>query len=108
MNHRHLHILAALLSILTLIGVLTHDTKIDKATVTALALPAAVGSYSLGVALSSEPHTHIERVSVAKTVRALTTHVPRVQPRNDHKKHLFQKRVTKGVHAFDGYYVPLS
>lgn len=108
MNHRHLHIIAAALSVLTVIGILTHDTKIDKATVTALALPAAVGTYSLGVALSSEPHTHIERVSVAKTIRALNGHVPRIQPRTDHKKYLFQKRVAKGAQAFDGYYLPLA
>lgn len=95
----------------TLFGVLVHDTKLDKATTIALTVPFALMSYELGAQipkLSSEGHTHVERVSLGNAVRDLHSGTPRIQPRNDSKKFTLPKNVVRGVHAFDGYYVPLG
>lgn len=104
---------ALTLALTTLFGVLVHDTKLDKATTIALTVPiAALMSYELGAQaipkLSSDGHTHVERVSLGNAVRDLHSGTPRIQPRDDHKKFTLQKNVVKGVHAFDGYYAPLG
>ena len=95
----------------TSFGVLVHDTKIDHATSVALALPVALAGYELGPQvpkLGSEGHTHIERVSLANAIRDLHAGTPRIQPREDYKRFSLSKHVVKGVHAFDGYYMPLG
>lgn len=95
----------------TTFGVLIHDTKLDQATSVALTLPIALVGYEMGAQiakLGSEGHTHVERVSLANAVRDLHAGTPRIQPRDDHKKFTLQKHVVKGVHAFDGYYMPLG
>lgn len=92
-------------------GILVHDTKLDKATAIALAVPMAFASFELGASipkLSGEGHTHVERASLSNAVRDLQAGTPRIQPRNDHKKYTLQKNVSRGVHAFDGYYLPLG
>lgn len=103
--------LAISFALTTTFGVLVHDTKIDQATTVALAIPVALMGYELGAQvpkLSSEGHTHVERVSLANAVRDLHQGTPRIQPRDDLKRFYLQKHVVKGVHAFDGYYVPLG
>jgi hypothetical protein len=95
----------------TTFGVLVHDTKIDQATSVALTLPVALVGFELSSQipkLSSEGHTHVERVSLSNAIRDLHAGTPRVQPRDEHKKYHLQKHVVRGVHAFDGYYLPLS
>ena len=99
------------LTLATSFGVLIHDTKLDQATSVALTLPIALVGYELGAQvakLGSEGHTHVERVSLANAARYLHAGTPRIQPRDDHKKFTLQKYVVKGVHAFDGYYLPLG
>lgn len=113
MNHsKHISQLAVLtLSLLTAVGVLLHDTRIDKATTVALTVPVAlvaidtVGKFAQ---LSGDPHTHSERGSLSQAVRSINSSTPRIQPRDDDKRYHLQKKVAKGVHAFDGYYFPLS
>lgn len=103
--------LAITFALATTFGVLVHDTKIDQATSVALAIPVALIGYELSTQipkLSSEGHTHVERISLANAVRDLHQGTPRIQPRDDHKRFYLQKHVVKGVHAFDGYYVPLG
>jgi hypothetical protein len=80
------------LTLLTVLGVLMHDTQLDKATTVAIALPAVLASYGVAdaVARSSE-HVHVERVSI-------TAQQPRVQPRNsDDKKYMTQKRLSANL-----------
>lgn len=102
--------LAIGLSLTTALGVFVHDTKLDQATMKLLAPPAI--NHPDGAArsakLAGDPHTHSERGSLSQAVRDVKGAHPRVQPRDDHKKFLLQKRVTKGVFAFDGYYMPLG
>lgn len=105
-----LHPLLAIMSLSTATGVLVHDTRIDKATVSALALPsvmASVDAASKLSALSGDAHTHVERGSLAQAVHDLKAQNPRIQPRSDEKRHFLQKHVARGHHAFDNYNLPL-
>lgn len=99
---------AIAISLSTATGVFMHDTKLDKA-MTTLSLPPAIAdtSASASKVLGGTPHTHTERVSFSQAVHDLKTQNPRVQPRSDDKKHLLQKRVMKGHHAFDNYNLPI-
>ena len=102
--------LLALMSLGTATGVLLHDTRIDKATVTALALPAAVVSLdgsSKFAGISSDLHTHAERTSLSQAIHDLKGQMPRTLPRNEDKKHALPKFVAKGHHAFDNYTLPI-
>ncbi len=91
------------IALTALAGVAVHDTKIDKLAST-LNLPAMVSSTEGAQnKLSGDPHTHVERVSIENSSH------PRLMPRlGDQKKHMMQKNVPKGGHAFDGYSLPLG
>jgi uncharacterized membrane protein len=103
--------LLMIMCISTATGVLVHDTRIDKAASTALALPSVMAEVDAGnkmAALAGDAHTHIERSSLRQAVHDLKGQTPSVQPRgNQEKKHLLQKYVTRGHHAFDNYNLPL-
>ena len=85
-----------------LTGVAVHDTKVDKLATSLVGVPAAVAATDGGHKLASDPHTHVERVSVENNSQA------RIMPRSDQKKHLMQKNVPKGGHSFDGYALPIE
>jgi hypothetical protein len=107
-----IHPILVLTSLTTASGVMIHDTKIDKMTVTAITSPAASSSYEAGnvkiISLSTDAHTHTERNSLSQVVNDLKTPNPRQQPRGtEDKKHLMQKHVAKGHQLFDGYSLPL-
>jgi hypothetical protein len=103
--------LAILISLSTTSGLLVHDTHIDSAAITALALPTVLASNDITTKLAGfggEGHTHVERSSFSQTINALNSHIPGMQPRaNEDKKHLMQKHVGRGHHAFDSYNLPI-
>lgn len=102
--------LSVLLSFSTLFGVVIHDMKVDQFTTTLLATPAVVASYEgvNGAIKSTDPHTHVERMSLSQYVRGMSSDTPRIQPRlSDEKKYALQRNVMKGHHAFDNYYLPI-
>ncbi len=101
--------LSILISISTLTGVVLHDTQFDKLTVRLLAVPAVVATVEGSQVLTTNNlHTHVERASLSSTIRSLNASSPRIQPRNnDEKKHLLQKNVARGHHAFDNYNLPV-
>jgi hypothetical protein len=100
---------AITLALLTTLGILVHDTKFEKVVSLFIAVPAALASLSGAIPkLASEGHNHVERVSLANAVRDLHNGTPKIQPRNDAKKFHLQKKVSKGAHSFDGYYVPIG
>lgn len=89
--------LPLLLTLTTSFGVLVHDTQIDRATSTALAVPIAFAT--LGAAeislKSGEAHVHTERFSFAKNMEQLRSGQPRIQIRNeDDKKYISVKKFT--------------
>lgn len=97
------------LSLSTATGVLLHDTRLDKATTVGLSIPAAITSYDANTKLVSinDLHTHHERMAFSQVVQNIKGENPRIQPRNEDKKHLLQKRAAKGHHAFDNYNLPI-
>jgi hypothetical protein len=97
--------LAILISLATTSGILVHDTHIDQAAA-AVAMPSMLASYDTTGKLGGESHTHVERTSLAQTVNTLHSRAPGVQPRED-RKHLMQKHVSRGHHAFDNYNLPI-
>lgn len=91
-------------SLAALAGVAVHDTKIDRLATTFAGIPAMMSHAENGPkGLSNDAHTHVERVSLNES-RSST---PRLAPRSDLKKHLMQKNVPKGHHAFDNYSLPI-
>jgi len=96
MNQALFKPLAFILTIATAFGVLFHDTQIDRATTVAIALPAALATYAAvdsGIK-SSDSHVHVERFSVTKHLSSLRSPLPRLQPRDDDRRHLSSKRVS--------------
>lgn len=85
------------LAVITVFGILIHDTKFDQATAVALAVPIGLTLSLAHVGeLKGDAHTHVERVSAEKTVQFVNG-MPKIQPRNDHRKYL----LTKGVDGFN-------
>jgi hypothetical protein len=87
--------LTLLLTLTTSFGVLVHDTQVDRATTTALALPVAFATFGAADAAIKfgDAHTHVEKVNVAKTLQELRSGQPRIQVRNDdEKKFVFNKK----------------
>lgn len=98
---------SVIISLLTLGGVFLHDTRLDKAAVLAtVPVQAQYVSPSKAV-LQGDAHTHVERSSFSQAMRSYQTSTPGVQPRNDERRHLVQRNVPKGHHAFDNYNLPL-
>lgn len=98
-----------LTSLATATGIFLHDTRIDKATTVAampITISAEVGAKMVHAA-PNDFHTHVERASVGHAASLLHTS-PSLMPRaQEDKKHLMQRYVGKGHHAFDNYNLPL-
>lgn len=93
------------ISLTALTGVTLHDTKLDKLATSFAAVPIMMTQTEGGnKSIASDPHTHVERISL-KDVHSAQ---PRLMPRADQKKHFLQKNTPKGAHGFDGYNLPLS
>jgi hypothetical protein len=101
--------LSVILTLSTTFGILVHDTKFDQFTTALLAMPAVVASYegAHSAIKMSDPHTHVERVSISQFGHSMAFDNPRVQPRNDNKKYRLEKQVVKGHHPFDNYNLPV-
>ena len=104
--------LALAISLSTSAGVVLHETKVDKVASLAMVAPvvAAQKVASGGQAmLDGMPHTHSEGVSLSSASRELRTQSPGLTPRRDKdEKYRLQKKVPRGVHLFDSYYLPLD
>lgn len=93
------------ISLAALTGVSLHDTKIDKLTTSIVGVPSIMSSTeSATKGLSTDPHTHVERVSLNES----RSTQPRLAPRSDHRKHMMQKATPKGTHHHDGYNLPIA
>lgn len=98
---------SVLASLLTLFGVFLHDTRLDKATVIATTPMQAHYASAPKAMLQGDAHTHVERSSFSQAMRIYQTSTPGVQPRGDERRHVMQRNVPKGHHAFDNYNLPL-
>ena len=87
--------LALIFTLATGIGVLVHDTHIDKASVVAMSAPAAiVTTYGLAHVADfkgNDPHTHTE--TATENLKRMVTAQPRLHTRfADEKKYLTPKK----------------
>lgn len=96
-----------LISVMTLAGVLLHDTKLDKLARTFVGIPAAMATTEgIGHSIKTDDHTHVERISLGQMKNS---EQPKLAPRYlEQKKHLLQRGVPRGFHAFDGYSIPIA
>lgn len=92
--------LSIFLSISTASGVFIHDTKLDKATLTAIAAPTVLAG-GVALALSGELHTHSERNPLGKVSQDSGKN-PSIQPRSN-KRYIGQKNDPFGHESFDMY-----
>lgn len=82
-------------TVITAVGVLTHDTQLDKAATVAIALPAVIAGYAASdgaLKFSDGAHTHVERITSVKNHGIRQNTVPRLQPRDDDVRYLTNKR----------------
>lgn len=103
-----LNLAAVAFGISTAGAVLVHDTSLDKAMVTAIAVKSIDAGTSNTNSLGTSPHTHSERSSLFQAVRDLNASQPRTQPRgNDDRKYIQAKPSARGHHPFDNYTLPI-
>ena len=86
------------ITLLTTLGILSHEMHIDRATAVAVALPAiiaaagAVGTYE--TVISHNYHTHVERASIPKiNSDSMRSPLPNVKPSRDGDKYIQNKKL---------------
>jgi len=100
--------LAVALSLSTSFGVFIHETKVDKLAAFSIVSPAAVAHHASAL-LEGMPHTHIEPGSMERANGELRTQNPSLTPRRDKdEKYRLEKKVARGYHLFDSYFLPLE
>lgn len=101
--------LSLILSASAFWGVVVHDLRLDRAAMAALATPSSFVEYGgPNKAFTFDSHTHIERSVFGQAVKVYQqAATPGINPRTTDRKHLMQKLVPKGHHAFDNYNLPI-
>lgn len=103
--------LSVAVAILTFCGIALHDTKLDKFTAIAIAVPVVVAAYEsahLLHTLGGDSHTHVEKVSVEKTASRATGSMPHLQTRRDEDdKYKTSSKSKEGYHPFDNHTLPI-
>lgn len=105
--------LLAMVSLLTATGVFMHDTRVDKAALTAVSTPNKVRSSSAPIAsrfskfISADAHTHPDHNAAKSLISGFTHKAPSIHPREHHRRHMLQKFEPRGRHAFDNYNLPV-
>lgn len=100
---------SVMVALLTLFGIALHDTKVDRMTTIAIALPVLAVYEGSQLLMSTDgSHTHAEKVSVLKTALRNTSLLPQRQTRqNEDKDYRSGRGVPKGHHPFDNYSLPM-
>ena len=77
----------------TSVGVLAHDTQVDKAAVVAFTAPAALAAFALAdIASKSHEHVHVEKVSSSSNL-GYSRFVPKVPPREENRRYIQEKKL---------------
>lgn len=104
--------LSIFLSLSTATGVLVHDTRLDKATLTVLSGSAAGTNSEANTKLvnhATDSHTHVERHTLSSALHQLRSDNPKVSPRTDEEKHhAAQKHLGFGNNPYENSFVPIS
>lgn len=89
-----------IISLLTVMGVVLHDSKIDKA-VSTMSYVSSFSKSNDGVK-KSDFHTHVERFSTMHINHDTQSASPKIKPRNDGRKQVKPKNSVGGLN-FGGY-----
>lgn len=104
--------LSIFLSLTTATGVVVHDTRVDKVTLSVLSTPSTGSSYQANTKLvnyATDSHTHVERHTLSTALHELRADTPKVSPRsNEEKRYSTQKHMGFGNNPFENSYLPLS
>lgn len=108
MNLESINPLPLLMTVAMLLGVVAHDTNLDRAATLAIAVPAITASYGMveGIVNLSEQqlHTHVEQISV-NGGSGYSSAQPRVMPRDDENSN-GRKRKSYASDADSEYHWP--
>jgi hypothetical protein len=110
MNKTHIIInsLFAILSLGIAGSIVTHDTGVDKAVVTALTTSPYDNGLVVDFRQGRHAHTHHERVMLNNVLKSVRGQQPRLQPRNEEDRQYIQaKPSARGHHPFDNYTLPV-
>lgn len=102
-------IITMLISLQTALGVLLHDTNVDKALLSSWTKSLSgvhVDASDGGKMPENNPHTHPEHAQLTRMLRDNAAN-PRTTPRNSDRKHLHQKRVSRNT-EFDGHRICIA
>lgn len=104
--------LSIFLSLSTATGVVVHDTRIDKATLTVLSGSSAGINTDANIKLvnhATDSHTHVERHTLSTSLHQLRSDNPRVSPRSDEEKHhAASKHLGFGNNPYENSFLPLN
>jgi len=109
------HYAMTTLSLITALGVFTHDSRVDKATTTALTSVASLGYAPIHPSvskfsdfMSSDAHTHPDHNAATRSlISSFFYQSPSVAPkRKSHRKEV-EREVAAPRHAFDNANLPL-
>jgi hypothetical protein len=104
--------LSIFLSLSTATGVLVHDTRIDKATLSVLSGASAGKNSEASTKLvnhATDSHTHVERHTLSSALHQLRSDNPKVSPRSDEEKfHAAQKHLGFGNNPYENSFVPIN
>lgn len=76
----------------TSLGILAHDTQVDKATIIAMAVPVSLTVFAAADSFKSNEHVHVEKVSVMNQGSTFRVSVPKIQPRDDDHRYVQSKK----------------
>lgn len=87
-----------LITLLTTVGILSHEMHIDRATTVAVALPAVIAAAATAgaaeVMISQNHHTHVERASIPKiNSDSMRSPLPNVKPSRDDDDYTQDKKL---------------
>jgi hypothetical protein len=87
--------LPVILTLITSLGIITHDMHIDKATTVAIMIPASITSTgALEKAINPSLHTHVERVSLPRYTTNFRSSLPNIHPtRDDDRRYVQNKKL---------------
>lgn len=104
-----IHLLPSCLALITMLGIAVHDTKFDTMIRLAIAIPVAFTTFEAAQSLThtSDLHTHVDKVSVKKSVSKYTYRTPSICSRNSDDKRYRMNNKIRGQNPFDDCLLPV-
>ncbi len=98
--------ITVVISLLALVGVTLHDTRLDKLATNLIGAPGILATADASHrSFGSDGHTHVERMNIGE----LRNQLPRLTPRaSEDKRYVMQRSLPTGGNPFDGCFLPLA